>query len=200
MFGLDPDNRGKVLWQTKLSEGTPIGGVHWGMSVENGTVFVPVSDPEWPIQKWDYSPKPGITALDVSTGKIKWQHKAARGCELDLTTMDNRNGRHHEQWPDCHFAYGYSSAATSIDGAVLAGSLNGTLKAFDSDDGDVLWQFDTRRSFVTLNGVQAHGGALDNTSFAIGGGYLVIQSGYSFFNQMPGNVLLVLRKKSHQAH
>ncbi|MEP4148626.1 MAG: alpha/beta fold hydrolase [Halioglobus sp.] len=196
VYGLDPDNRGALLWQTKLSDGTPIGGVHWGMSVENDTVFVPVSDPEWRITKWEYTPKPGVTALDVSTGKIKWQHKATRGCELDETTMDVMNGRHHEQWPDCHHAYGYSGAATSLDGAVLAGSLNGTLKAFDSNSGDVLWQFDTKKSFVTLNGIEAHGGSLDNTSLAIGNGYLAIQSGYSYFNQMPGNVLIVLRAPS----
>ncbi|MEH6586140.1 MAG: alpha/beta fold hydrolase [Halioglobus sp.] len=196
VFGLDPDNRGALLWQTKLSDGTPVGGVHWGMSVENDTVFVPVSDPEWRIEKWDYSPRPGVTALDVTTGKIKWQHKATRGCELDKTTMDVKNGRHNEQWPACHYAYGFSGAATSLDGAVLAGALNGTLKAFNSDDGQVLWQFDTKKSFTSLNGVEAHGGSLDNTSIAVGGGYLVIQSGYSYFNQMPGNVLLVLKAKA----
>jgi polyvinyl alcohol dehydrogenase (cytochrome) len=198
VFGLDPDNRGAVLWHTKLSDGTPIGGVHWGMSVENDTVFVPVSDPEWRIKKWDYSPKPGVTALDVATGKINWQHRAKRGCALDLESMDVQNGRHHEQWPDCHYAYGFSGAATSIDGAVLAGSLNGTLKAFDSNNGELVWEFDSKRPFITLNGVPAHGGSLDNTSFAIGGGYLILQSGYSYFNQMPGNVMLVLRKRTQQ--
>lgn len=193
VYGLDPDRRGAVVWHNRLSDGTPIGGVHWGMSVEGDTLFVPVSDPEWPIEKWDYSPRPGVSALDVSTGEIKWQHRAERGCELDLSTMDPRNGRHREPWPECHHAYGFSGAATSLEGAVLAGSLNGSVNAFDSATGELLWKFDTRRPFVTLNGVEAHGGSLDNTSLAVGGGYLVIQSGYSYFNQMPGNVLLVLK-------
>jgi polyvinyl alcohol dehydrogenase (cytochrome) len=198
VYGLDPDNGGSVVWQTKLSDGTPVGGVHWGMSVENQTLFVPVSDPEWDIRKWDYSPKPGVTALDVTTGAIEWQHRAERGCELDKSKIDPRSGRHEEDWPSCHFAYGYSGAATSIDGAVLAGSLNGTLKAFSSSDGSELWQFDSKRPFTTLNGVTAHGGALDNAGPVIGSGYLVLQSGYSYFNQMPGNVLLVFRKKNQQ--
>ena len=196
VYGLDPDNSGAVLWQTKLSDGTPVGGIHWGMSVEDDTVFVPVADPEWSIKKWAYSPKPGLTALDVTTGEIRWQHRAERGCEMDLSTVDPKTGRQEENWPTCHFAYGYSGAATSIDGAVLAGSLNGTLKAFSSSDGTELWQFDSKRSFTTLNGVAAHGGALDNAGPAVGNGYLVLQSGYSYFNQMPGNVLLVFRKKT----
>ena len=196
VYALDPDKKGAIVWQTKLSDGTPVGGVHWGMSVENNSLFVPVADPEWKIEKWDYSPKPGITALDVTTGKIKWQHVAERGCELDMSTIDPQNGRHEENWPACHFAYGYSGAATSIDGAVLAGSLNGTLKAFSSSDGKELWRFDSKREFSTLNGVTAHGGALDNGGPVLGNGYLVLQSGYSYFNQMPGNVLLVFRKKT----
>jgi polyvinyl alcohol dehydrogenase (cytochrome) len=195
VYGLDPDNSGAIVWQVKLSDGTPVGGVHWGMSVENDTVFVPVADPEWKLTKWAYSPKPGLTALDVTSGKIKWQHAAERGCALDTSTIDPQNGRHEENWPACHFAYGYSGAATSIDGAVLAGSLNGTLKAFSSSDGKELWRFDSKREFSTLNGVKAHGGSLDNAGPALGNGYLVLQSGYSYFNQMPGNVLLVFRKK-----
>ncbi len=196
VYALDPDNIGAVVWQTKLSDGTPVGGVHWGMSVENDMLFVPVADPEWKLTKWAYSPKPGLTALNVTTGKIKWQHVAERGCELDLSTIDPQNGRHEENWPACHFAYGYSGAATSIDGAVLAGSLNGTLKAFSSSDGAELWRFDSKREFATLNGVTAHGGSLDNAGPVLGNGYLVLQSGYSYFNQMPGNVLLVFRKKA----
>jgi polyvinyl alcohol dehydrogenase (cytochrome) len=198
VYGLDPDKGGAVLWQTKLSDGTPIGGVHWGMSVEKETLFVPVADPEWAIKKWEYSPRPGVAALNISNGEIKWRHRAERGCKLDRSKMDSINGRHEENWPVCHFAYGYSGAATSIDGAVLAGSLNGTLTAFSSKDGKAIWQFDTKKPFATLNGVPAHGGSLDSAGPAVGNGYLVLQSGYSYFNQMPGNVLLVFKNKSAQ--
>lgn len=195
VYGLDPANNGSIIWQTKLSDGTPVGGVHWGMSVEGDTLFVPIADPGWDLKTWPYKPKPGLAALDITTGKVNWRHIAERGCELDTATVDPKNGRHEESWPACHFAYGYSGAATSIDGAVLAGSLNGTLKAFSSDDGSELWRFDSKREFATLNGVTAHGGALDNAGPVLGNGYLVLQSGYSYFNQMPGNVLLVFRKK-----
>ena len=72
---------------------------------------------------------------------------------------------------------------------------DGAMVDFSSSDGKELWSFDSKREFSTLNGVKAHGGALDNAGPALGNGYLVLQSGYSYFNQMPGNVLLVFRKK-----
>ena len=194
VYALDPDDQGAVIWHRKLSDGTPVGGVHWGMSIEGDTLFVPIADPQWNLIGWDYSPRPGITALDVSTGDVKWSHRIERGCELDLTRMDPKNGRQEDDWPECPYFYGYSAALTGIEGAILAGSLNGTLQAFSSKDGRKLWRFDTKKTFPTLNGIPAHGGALDNPGPAIGNGYMVIQSGYSYFNQMRGNLLLVLKK------
>jgi polyvinyl alcohol dehydrogenase (cytochrome) len=191
VWALDPDNDGKVLWRTTLSNGTPVGGVHWGMSVIGDTVYVPISDPEWPIIGWKYKAKPGVSALDVSTGEVKWQYHTNRGCNLDPAGF--LNGRHKEIWPECHFLYGFSGAATGLDDVVFAGALNGQLHAFAPEDGSVLWSYDTKRPFETLNGVEAHGGALDNAGYAIGGGHLVVQSGYSYIGQMPGNVLLVFR-------
>ncbi|ARN75267.1 hypothetical protein BST96_14780 [Oceanicoccus sagamiensis] len=195
VYALDPDKNGAVVWQQKLSDGTPVGGVHWGMAVAGQQVFVPVADPDWDIQGWTYKPQPGIAALDITTGAINWRYQAERGCKIDASTYNTTAQRHSEKWPACHFLYGFSGAATAIDGAVLAGSLNGTLYAFAANDGKPLWQFPTNRSFDTLNGVQAHGGALDNAGPAVGHGYLVLQSGYSYIKQMPGNVLLVFKKK-----
>jgi len=195
VYGLDPDNNGKVIWNTKLSDGTTVGGVHWGMTVVGDRVFVPIADPEWPIKSWEYSPRSGVAALDVSSGKQVWRHRASRDCHLDPSSVDLTNGRHKEWWPKCHFLYGFSGAATGMDGAILAGSLNGKLNAFATEDGSLLWQFDTKKPFDTLNGVKAHGGSLDNAGPAVAHGRMVIQSGYSYINQMPGNVLLVLKVK-----
>jgi polyvinyl alcohol dehydrogenase (cytochrome) len=74
------------------------------------------------------------------------------------------------------------------------GSGNWNTGAFDPETGSIIWSFDSKRSFDTLNGVPAHGGSLDNAGPAIGNGYLVLQSGYSYINQMPGNVMLVFKK------
>jgi polyvinyl alcohol dehydrogenase (cytochrome) len=35
VFGLDPDQQGKILWQTRVSEGGPLGGVIWGGSIDD---------------------------------------------------------------------------------------------------------------------------------------------------------------------
>ncbi len=104
-----------------------------------------------------------------------------------------KNGRQQDDWPACSYFFGYSAALTGIEGAILAGSLNGTLRAFSSKDGEELWQLDTKRPFPTLNGIPAHGGALDNAGPAIGNGYMIVQSGYAYFNQMRGNLLVVLK-------
>ena len=38
------DDNGKVLWQSRVGRGGPLGGVHWGMSFAGDIVYVPVSD------------------------------------------------------------------------------------------------------------------------------------------------------------
>ncbi|MCH8861862.1 MAG: hypothetical protein IID51_05070, partial [Proteobacteria bacterium] len=45
----------------------------------------------------------------------------------------------------------------------------------------------------SLNGVEAHGGAIDVQGPVIADGMLFIQSGYGLFGQMPGNILLAFR-------
>jgi len=57
-------------------------------------------------------------------------------------------------------------------------------------DGKILWDYDTARKFDTVNGVAANGGALDGPGPAVAGGMLVVNSGYGYFNGIPGNVLL----------
>jgi polyvinyl alcohol dehydrogenase (cytochrome) len=44
-----------------------------------------------------------------------------------------------------------------IDGAVIEGSLDGFLRAFDAKTGEVLFQFDTARTFAAVNGVGSEG-------------------------------------------
>ena len=82
-----------------------------------------------------------------------------------------------------------------IDGAVIEGSLDGFVRAFDARSGDMLFQFDTARQFETVNAVAAHGGAIDNASIVAANGYLFVSSGYGMFGQPAGNVLLAFRPK-----
>jgi polyvinyl alcohol dehydrogenase (cytochrome) len=89
----------------------------------------------------------------------------------------------------------YSAAPVVIPGAVLVGGLDGWLRAYASDDGRLLWAFDTGQTFPTVNGVTARGGAIDGPGPTVAGGMVFVSSGYALFGQMPGNVLLAFGPK-----
>ncbi len=58
------------------------------------------------------------------------------------------------------------------------------------NDGEILWKTNTAVPFKTVNGLAAHGGAIDVDGAVLGKDKLFINSGYSMFGQLPGNVLL----------
>ena len=75
-------------------------------------------------------------------------------------------------------------------GVVLSGSMDGGLRAYASQDGSIVWQFDTNRDFETVNGVKANGGAMDGPGAIVSNGMLYVTSGYVSLIGRPGNVLL----------
>ncbi len=177
VHALDPDDKGKILWQTRVGKGGMLGGVQWGPAADRDTAYVALSDlglipaPEGVIP--DPKTGGGLFAIQLSTGEKLWSALPPEGgC----------------QTPHC--SPSQSAAVTAIPGVVFSGSLDGHLRAYSAKDGKVLWDFDTARDFETVNGVPAKGGALDGPGPAIAGGILVVNSGYGFFNGMPGNVLL----------
>ena len=108
-YGLDPDNRGKILWQTRIGKGGGQGGVIWGGSSDNKTAYFSISD-------WDPTKSTaggGVVAVAIASGKLLWSTPPPT--------------------PACLSMKGCSSAqpgATSlIPGAVFAGSLDGHLAA-----------------------------------------------------------------------
>lgn len=83
-----------------------------------------------------------------------------------------------------------SAAVTVIPGVVFSGGVSGYLRAYATDDGRLLWEFDTARDYATVNGVPAHGGALDGPGPVIVDGMVYVNSGYAQWSGIPGNVLL----------
>ena len=63
-------------------------------------------------------------------------------------------------------------------------------RAFATTDGRLLWDFDTVRSYETVNGVPATGGSLDGPGPVVVAGRVFVSSGYPRFGGTPGNVLL----------
>jgi polyvinyl alcohol dehydrogenase (cytochrome) len=79
---------------------------------------------------------------------------------------------------------------TAIPGVVFSGSVDGHLRAFNTEDGKVIWDFDTAKEYQTVNGVKAKGGSLDGAGPIVVGGMVYVNSGYSRNGGMAGNVLL----------
>jgi hypothetical protein len=75
-------------------------------------------------------------------------------------------------------------------GVLFAGGYDGRLRAFDTSNGRVLWEFDTNRDFDSVSGSKAHGGSIESAGPVVVDGALLVNSGYLFGGRMPGNVLL----------
>ncbi len=183
-YGLDPDRRGALLWQTRVGKGSALGGSQWGSASDGRQVYVAVSDlgirgvpdkkaPQGYRLVLDPRQGGGLAALDPKTGKLLWQTKPAP-CAADRT--------------DCSPAQ--SAAVSAIPGAVFSGSVDGHLRAYSSRTGQVIWDVDTARQFKTVNGKPARGGSFDATGPAIVDGTVFAYSGYAQWGGMPGNVLL----------
>ena len=169
---------GVPLWKNKVGRGGVVAGINFGIAAHGGKVFVPVSDvPDGRI--YDEPAKPGLYALDLATGDYVWRAPALR---------DLCNGR-----PGCY--PGYSAAVSVTDDYVLAGANDGWLRAFDVDDGALLWELDTTQPVVAVDGRMAAGGSIGGGQAPlIVGDRIILNSGYAFAGKMPGNALLVLRK------
>jgi polyvinyl alcohol dehydrogenase (cytochrome) len=184
VWALDPDAKGKVLWRRDFGEGSPVGGVHWGIAYDGERVYAPINRPYGFGGKADPTQKPGLHAVDVDTGAVAWTFAAEPEC-----------GERAARAKGCSTNFGLSGAPTVIDGGVVTGSLDGLLRAFDAKTGELLFKFDTARPFETINAVAANGGSIDNASIVAANGYLFVASGYGMFGQPAGNVLLAFKPK-----
>jgi polyvinyl alcohol dehydrogenase (cytochrome) len=180
VYALDPDRKGEILWQTRVGKGSTNGGVQWGMASDGQKVYAAVSDL---VRKGGATaaigstPDPtqggGLTALRITNGEKVW-YAAPQPCG--------------SRPPGCSPTQ--PAAVSAIPGVVFSGSNDGHLRAFSSEDGHVLWDFDTVRDYQTANGVKGKGGSLDGAGPVVVGGMLFVNSGYARNGGMAGNVLL----------
>lgn len=169
VYGIAPDDEGKVLWQVRAGKGGELGGIEWGSAADDRHIYVPVSDVLHPPAEAG-----GLFAFDLATGARVWHTPApALACSGG---------------PGCSGAQ--SAAISVIPGAVFSGAIDGHLRAYSTEDGTVLWDFDTMRPFDTVNGVKAQGGSIDAAGPVIVDGIVLTNSGYGQWLGRPGNVLL----------
>lgn len=180
-WAVDPDQQGKVLWQTRVGKGGSLGGSQWGSAADGQSMYVSISDLHFlpvtdPATGGEYQPDPaqggGLFALDLVSGAKRWSAPP----------------------PSCGEGKNCSpaqpAAVSEISGAVFLGSLDGHFRAYSSETGEVIWDFDAVREFDTVNGQKAHGGAMDGGGAAISAGIVYVNSGYDQWGEIPGNVLL----------
>jgi polyvinyl alcohol dehydrogenase (cytochrome) len=178
VYALDPDNKAEVRWTTDVGRGSIQGGIHFGMSAADTQLYVPINDMN-NTRNGDYldpeQARPGIHSIDANTGKLLWSNVQSNVC-FDTDEFCDP---------------GISSPVTSIPGAVFAGHLDGFVRAYASENGELLWEFDTRPERVGVNGVTGYGGSMSGAGPAIVDGHVVINSGYGLYNHEPGNLLMV---------
>jgi len=182
VYAFDPDAKGKILWQTRVGQGGLNGGVQWGMATDGQKVYAAVSDVHavmntaGPVGGATFDPVQGggLTALHLEDGSKAW-FAPSHPCEPPR--------------PGC--SPGQSAALTLIPGVVFSPALDGHLRAFSTEDGEMLWDFDTAaQTYSTVNGVPAKGGSIDGAGPVVAGGMLFVNTGYPRNGGMPGNVLL----------
>ena len=163
-YGLDPDRDGAVVWRYQVGAGSALGGIEWGFAVDPEKAYFANSD--------YLTPEPGgLAAVRLRTGELVWfaepHEPVCEGCSPALL-----------------------AAITAIPGAVFSGAYDGLFRAYDADDGSVLWEFDTNGEHDTVNGVEARGGSINGPGPVVVGGMVYVNSGYAAFGGRPGNVLL----------
>ena len=166
-YALDPDKQGALVWQLRIGQGSGRGG-QWGGATDGRRAYIGLNGAGTAVG--------GIVAIDIASGKLAW----SRPAEPPLCGTPGR---------DCNASQG--AAVTAIPGAVFSGSQDGGIRAYATDDGTLLWQFDTNREFTTVNGVKAKGGSMDGPGAVVADGLLFVNSGYGGIVGRPGNVLLV---------
>jgi polyvinyl alcohol dehydrogenase (cytochrome) len=173
---IDPDQKGEVLWQRRVGKGGALGGIQWGSAADSDRMYVALSDVVFRVvgstMELDPSKGGGLFALRLQTGEQVWS-AVPPGCGARTKCSPAQSG-----------------AVTAIPGVVFSGSVDGHLRAYRSDTGEIIWDFDTVREYDAVNGGKARGGSLDGGGPAVVDGMVYVNSGYGNVGGMPGNVLL----------
>lgn len=159
-YALNPAT-GRIVWQTQIGPGGPLGGIQWGTATDGRHIFAGIGNGHhlpYTITAADGTKTVTtggfFAALDAATGEIKWQ------------TADPQSAPGN--WL-------YDSFVTSANGVMYAGTSAPTgpnMYALDTETGKILWKF--------ASGGSVFGGA------AVVEGTAYWGSGYYISNVGPG--------------
>jgi polyvinyl alcohol dehydrogenase (cytochrome) len=200
VYSINPKT-GTLNWSRRLGVGGILGGILWGMAIDTKNVYAAVTDVLVnKIQSLSImdllnlknaigsnmgpapGARPGIYALDLGTGNVVWE-------------------KHYtHDYQGTPYATLFSAALSVTNDVLLAGSLNGEVKALRTSNGEELWSFNTAVGVIDVNGVAGKGGTVDSVGPVPAGKDLFVNSGYSSFGAAvnawqsgEGNALFVFR-------
>ena len=133
VYGLAPDEKGKIIWQYRAGKGGALGGIEWGSAADDQNIYVPVSDVLAPSEQAG-----GLFAMRLATGERSGTRRRPRS--------PARRPRLHRR------AVGGDQRDAGrgvfrIDRRPLPRLLD--------RDGKIIWDFNTMQPFETVNGVKA---------------------------------------------
>lgn len=177
IFALDPDRKGALVWKLPTTETVAPnnGQIAFGGASDGKDIYLGLEDGTF-------------IAVNLATGRAAWRVRledfTALGPPTPTGEMRTRQG----------LRFGQSAAVTEIPGAALTGGWDGILRALSITDGKTIWQFNTVRSYETVNGVAGKGGSMGGPGVTVVNGTLYVGSGYANMGGgLPGNVLLAFR-------
>ena len=169
VWGLDPDQKGKVLWKIKIGAGSALGGVEWGHAADEQNTYAAIAD-----KNVRTGATPGLYAINLKTGEKVWGTPAPEvKCAVPQGCMPAQ-----------------SAAVSVIPGVVFSGAINAHFRAYSTKNGEIIWDVDTAKPYETVNHVEAKGGSIDGPGPVIANGMVLTNSGYGSFGGVAGNVLL----------
>ena len=179
-LALDPDDPQQgMIWTNRVGRGSIQGGIQFGMAYDDQRIYVPIADmansndASSAEREAEAGPaRPGLYALSPVDGRLLWNTPAEDVC-YGRTFCDP----------------GILASVISIPGVVFAGHMDGRVRAYSSEDGRVLWSFDTSQPLPTLSGARGQGGSLGGGGPVVHDGVVYVNSGYGLYFHMPGNVL-----------
>lgn len=176
VYGMDPDNNGRTVWQTRIGAGSALGGIEFGGATDGKVIYMANADSLGGANR-----SPGIYAMNPADGKVIWSTPAPTvPC-----------GWERGQGSSCVNAN--SAAPALIPGAVIAGTVDGHLRAYNPTTGEIFWTFNTAgQTYQTINGTpNQRGGNIDAGGAVVAEGMVFTMAGYiANMGGVPNNVLL----------
>ena len=159
LYALDPDSEGKILWKLRLGKGGELGGIEYGMATDGKYVYAPVADLAVAAQTGEGA----LNAVDIMTGKHVWKTAIpADACS---------------QKKDIYCVSGIVSPPVVAGDAVIVGGMDGVLRAYDRQTGQVFWSYDAVKEYDAINGRKGHGGGFGMGGVTIVGNMMYVTSG-----------------------